>query len=147
MMAAGLIPAVAPAPASLKKRVAMTVGFLTAAFWVLIFLAWRTGDTAVAGGIVGGVVLLGVAPFWLGRNRPLPADEAKAGSWYVSFCGLVFLGILNWRLDTWLAPIYGVDMDAMQRLLPMPIIHWLSAVVVAWIVALVFITQSGDEAY
>ena len=145
MIAEGLIQSSTPAPVSMKRRVAMTAGFLTAAFWVLIFLAWQTGDHTVAGGIVGGVFLLGAAPLWLARNHPPPVDEAKAGSWYVSFCSLVFLGILNWRLDVWLAPIYGVGVDTMQRLLPMAIIHWLSAIVVAWTTALVFITQPDEK--
>jgi RNA polymerase sigma factor (sigma-70 family) len=145
MVAEGLLTSTAPAPVSMKKRVAMTVGFLTATFWVLIFLAWQTGDRLVAGAIVGGVFLLGAIPLRLARNQPPSADEAKAGSWYVSFCGLVFLGILNWRLDVWLAPIYGVGVDSMQRLLPMALIHWLSAIVVAWTAALVFITQPDDR--
>jgi RNA polymerase sigma factor (sigma-70 family) len=145
MMAEGFIQSSAPAPVSMKRRVAMTAGFLTAAFWVLIFLAWQAGDRAVSGAIAGGVFLLGAAPLWLGRNQLPPVDEAKAGGWYVSFCGLVFLGILNWRLDVWLAPIYGVGVDAMQRLLPMAIIHWLSAIVVAWTVALVFVTKPDEE--
>ncbi|MGA2691701.1 MAG: hypothetical protein ABSF76_05005, partial [Opitutaceae bacterium] len=63
-----------------------------------------------------------------------------------SLCGLIFLAVLNWRLDVWLAPIYGVGADAMARLLPMAIIHWLSAVVIAWTAALVFITQPDDKA-
>jgi RNA polymerase sigma factor (sigma-70 family) len=145
MIAERLIPSAAPAPVSMKKRVAMTAGFLTAVFWVLIFLAWQTGDRTVAAGIAGGVFLLGAAPLWLGRNHPASANEAKAGAWYVSICGLVFLGILNWRLDVWLAPIYGVGVDTMQRLLPMAVIHWLSAIVVAWTAALVFITQPDEK--
>lgn len=138
MIAKGLV---SPAAPSMKNRVAMTVGFLTATFWVLIFLAWQTGDRVVAGGIVAGMFLMGAVPLWLGRNQSPSVDEAKAGSWYVSFCGMVFLGILNWRLDVWLAPIYGVGVETMQRLLPMVAIHWLSAIVVVWTAALVFITQ------
>jgi hypothetical protein len=52
---------------------------------------------------------------------------------------------LNWRLDVWLAPTYGVGVETMQRLLPMAIIHWLSAIVVAWAAALVFITQPDEK--
>jgi len=141
MITEGLVQPSAPAPVPMKRRVAMTAGFLTAAFWVPIFLAWQAGDRAVSGAIAGGVFLLGAAPLWLGRNQAPPADDAKAGGWYVSFCGLVFLCILNWRLDVWLAPIYGVGVDTMQRLLPMAAIHWLSAIAVAWTAALVFITQ------
>ena len=146
MMAEGLVQPPEQAPVSMKKRAAMTAGFLTAAFWALIFVAWKTGDRSVAAGIVGGLVILGAVPLWLGRNRPSTASDEKAGGWYVSLCGLIFLAVLNWRLDVWLAPIYGVGADAMARLLPMAIIHWLSAVVVAWTAALVFITQPDDKA-
>jgi len=146
MAAEGIIQPATPAPVSLKKRVAMTAGFLTASFWVLIFLAWQTGDRFVAAGIVAGVFLLGAVPLWLGRNRSSTVDDEKAGGWYVSFCGLIFLGILNWRLDVWLAPMYGVGTDAMDRLLPMALIHWLSAVAIAWTAALVFITQADRKA-
>lgn len=145
MNAAGLAPSSAPARVSMKKHVATIAGMLTAVFWVLIFLAWQTGDRAVAAGIVGGVVLLGAIPFWLGRACRQPMDEAKIGGWYVSLCGLVFLGILNWRLDVWLASIYRVDGDTMQRLLPMALIHWLSAIVIAWTAALVFLTQPDEK--
>ena len=144
MLAEGAIPSSASAPASFKMRVAMVAGFLTSVFWVLILLAWRTGDQAVAGGIMAGVVLLGVAPFLLARIRLWPADEAKSGNWYVGLCGLVFLAILNWRLDVWLAVIFGADLGTMQRLLPMAIIHWLSAMVVAWTAALVFVTRPDE---
>jgi RNA polymerase sigma factor (sigma-70 family) len=146
MVAEGLMQSSAQAPTSMKKRVAMTAGSLTAFFWVLIFLAWKTGDWFVAIGIVCGVTLLGAVPLWLGRNTPSTAKEEKAGGWFVSSCGLIFLAILNWRLDVWLAPIYGVGLDAMNRILPMAIIHWLSAIVIAWTAALVFITQADHKA-
>ena len=145
VIAEGLVPSTPPAPVPMKKRAAMAAGFLTATFWVLIFLAWTTGDRAVALGIAGGVFLLGAIPLWWGRNRSQPADDAKAGGWYISLCGLVFLGLLNWRLDVWLARICGVDADTMQRLLPMAIIHWLSALVVVWTAALLFVTHPGEK--
>ena len=145
LIADGLVASSPPEPPSMMKRVAMTAGFLTAVFWALIFLAWQTGDRTVALGIAAGVFLLGAVPLWLGRRVSRPVEEAKAGAWYVSFCGLVFLGVLNWRLEAWLAPIYGVDADAMQRLLPMAIIHWLSAIVVAWTAALAFVTRPDEK--
>ena len=138
-------PATAAVPISMAKRIANTAGFLIALFWVLLFLAWQMGDRLVAGGIAGGVFLLGAVPLWLGRRRITPVDEAKAGGWYVALCGLVFLGILNWRLDVWLAPLYGGDLATLRRVLPMSIVHWLSAVVVVWTAALVFITKPDDQ--
>jgi len=145
MMTEGIIEPATPAPVSLKKRVALTVGFLTAVFWAAIFLAWQTGDRRVALGIVAGVILLGAVPLWLGHRYGRPVDEAKAGTWYVSFCGLVFLAILNLRLDVWLAQIYGTDLDAMHRLLPMPLIHLLSAIAVIWTGALAFVTRPDHQ--
>ena len=145
MLAEGLVPSAVPAPVSMTTRVAMVAGFLTAVFWVLIFLAWRTGDQAVAGGILAGVLFLGAAPFLLARIRPRPVDEAKAGNRYVLLCGLVFLAVLNWRLDVWLAVIHGVDLGTMQHLLPMAIIHWLSAIAVAWTAALIFVTRPDGK--
>jgi len=145
MVAEGLVPSTPPAPVPMKKRVAMAAGFLTAVFWVPIFLAWQTGDRTVALGIAAGAFLLGAIPLWLGRNPSRPVDEAKAGGRYVSFCGLVFLGLLNWRLNVWLAFIYGVGADTMQRLLPMAIIHWLSAIVIAWTAALLFVTRPDEK--
>lgn len=145
LVAEGLIPSSAPAPVSMKKRVALTAGVLTSVFWVLIFLAWQSGDRAVAVSIAGGAFLLGAVPLWLGRNHSDPVAEAKAGGWYVALCGLIFLGLLNWRLDVWLAPLLGVEMSTMERLLPMAIIHWLSAIVIAWTAALVFITQPDGK--
>ena len=145
MIAEGLAPASLPGPVPMKQRVAVTVGFLTAVFWAPIFLAWQTGDRLVSLGIAGGLGLLGAASLWLGRNPDRPVDETKAGGWYVSFYGLLFLALLNWRLDVWLAPIYGVGADSMQRLLPMAIIHWLSAILIAWTAALVFVTRPADK--
>jgi RNA polymerase sigma factor (sigma-70 family) len=128
-------------PPSLQRRIATTVGFLVAVFWSLVFLAWRTGDRPVALALAAGVVLLGAAPFALQRGRAWPADEARAGGWYVSFCALVFLVVLNWRLDVWMAPVYGVDLATMHRLLPPGLIHWLSAIAVAWTTTLVLLTR------
>ena len=146
MIDEGRIQSSGQARTPMKRRVTVTAGSLTAIFWVLIFLAWKTGDWPGAVGIVCVAVLLGAIPLWLGRNVPSTANEGKAGGWYLASCGLVFLAILNWRLEVWLAPMYGVGMDAMGRLLPMAIIHWLSAILIAWTAALVFITQADHKA-
>ncbi|OIQ98778.1 ECF RNA polymerase sigma factor SigW [mine drainage metagenome] len=145
LIAEGFVKPSPTPPASLGKRIAVTAGFLTAVFWSLIFLAWQSGDRAVSLGITGVVFLLGAAPFLLMRHRPASMDETKAGNLYVSFCGLVFLAILNWRLDVWLAPIHHVDLGTMRQLLPMGIIHGLSCAAIAWTAALVFVTRPIDK--
>lgn len=145
IVAEGLIQPTTPAPVSMKKRVWITAGFLMAVFWAPIFLAWQTGDRAVSVGIAIGVFVLGAVPLWLGSRHPQSEEEAKAGAWYVSFCGLVLVALLNWRLDVWLASIYRVDLATMHRLLPMALLHWLSAIAVAWTAGLVFVTRPDEK--
>lgn len=144
MIAEGAMSA-APAAGSWPRQVATVGAVLTAMFWVLIFVAWQSGDRVVSVGIAAVVVLLGAAPFLFARGHPRPIDEAKFGGWFLVVCGVVFLAILNWRLDVWLAPVYGVDLATMHRLLPMALVHWLSATAVAWTAALVFLTQPDDK--
>lgn len=126
---------------SMPRRIAVTAGFLTAVFWVPVFLAWQTGDRTVAVTTTAGTLLLGAVPLWLGRRERDADAEARGGSWYVAFCGLVFLGLLNWRLNVWLAPICRVDLAAMNRLFPPALLHALSAITVAWTALLVFLTR------
>lgn len=146
LLAEGVVTSASPASPSMKKRAALAVGFLTATFWAPVFLAWQTGDTAVGVGIFIGVALLGAAPLWLARHRTTPVNEDKTGGWYVAFCGLVLLALLNWRLDTWLAPIFGVDLATMQVLLPPALLHGLSALAIAWTVTLVIVTRPSAKA-
>jgi hypothetical protein len=58
---------------------------------------------------------------------------------------LIFVSVLNWRLDVWLAPIYGVDLSTMHQLLPMAVVHVLSAILVAWTTALVVIKHPANQ--
>ncbi|HVU32491.1 MAG TPA: sigma-70 family RNA polymerase sigma factor [Opitutaceae bacterium] len=141
LIAEGAIPKTAPQP-SWASRIALTFGVLTAVFWTLIYLAWRTGDHAVAAGIVAGVIALGAVPLWLGRKHVGEPNEGKASGWYIASWGLIYLAILNWRLDVWLAPAFATDLDHMHRLLPMSLIHWLSAALIAWTAGLVWVTKS-----
>jgi RNA polymerase sigma factor (sigma-70 family) len=90
MIAEGLVSPAAPAAPSMKKRVAMTVGFLTATFWVLIFLAWQTGDRTVAGGIVAGVFLLGAVPSGSPEINLRPLMSRKRGAGMSRFAAWSF---------------------------------------------------------
>jgi RNA polymerase sigma factor (sigma-70 family) len=140
-MAAVAPASVAPIkPASLLARLAVVAGVVTALFWILIFIAWQTGDRLVAGSLLGGVVALIVMAPLLGWCWP-SADESTLGGWYVSGCALVFLGILNWRLDVWLAVVYRVDLSTMHHLLPMGLVHGLSLFLVAWVGTLLWFTR------
>lgn len=136
----------APRPAtSLARQIALVGGVLLAGFWVLILVAWMAGDRVGAAGIVGTLLVLGAFPFLDPRRRRADPGKDQGGGGYLAVCGLVFLAILNWRLDTWLAPIYGVESVAMHRLLPMALVHLLSVIVVAWTGALVFVTRPDQQ--
>jgi len=131
--------------ASMPRRVALTFGFLTALFWAPIFLAWKAGDHTAAASIAAGVFVLGAIPLVLGRKTPDTEGTMQAGWAYVAVCGGVFVLILNLRLDVWLAPICGVDLAAMHRLLPMTVIHALSAILIAWTAALGVLARPAGE--
>lgn len=141
MLAAGSTDAATPQPVPLSRRIAITAAFLTSLFWVLIFVAWRTGDRTVSLAIAGGVFLLGALALWFGRHRSDPIAEARGGCQFVAFCGIVFLVVLNWRLHVWMAPVYHVDVATMHRLLPPALLFALSAFVVGWTTALVLVTR------
>jgi RNA polymerase sigma factor (sigma-70 family) len=131
----------AATPRSIGSRVLVVVGMLTAVFWAPLFLAWSAGDYAVAGAIGAVVLLLCVVAGWIGRHQHSVEDEEKSGGWFVALCGLVFLGILNWRLEVWLASMQGVDLATMHQLLPPALVHGLSAIAVGWIGTLVWLTR------
>lgn len=136
--------AVTPPPASLRRRILTVFSVMTAVFWVLIFVAWQSGDRATAVGIATVAFLLGAVPLWLAWKRNLPEDPTKTNGWYLALCGLVFLGFLNWRLDVWIAPMYGTNVEGLQPLMPMPLIHALSAFLIAWTALLVWLTRPTD---
>ncbi len=137
-------PATATPPTSLGRRILTTFGVMTALFWVLIFVAWQAGDRAVAAGIAVVAFLLGAVPLWLAWKRKLAEDPTKSNGWYLALCGLVFLALINARLDAWIAPMYGTDADGLHPLMPMALIHALSAFLIAWTALLVWLTRPID---
>lgn len=142
LVAQGAVPSSPARPPSFRQRSLTVFAVLISLFWVLIFLAWQTGDRRVALAIVAGLVVWGGLPLWFGRRHPATAEaEQKAGAWFVAASGLLFLAVLNARLGVWLAGLYGVSGDRMQQLLPMAIIHWLSAVLIGWTVLLLLLTR------
>ncbi|PTX95580.1 sigma-70 family RNA polymerase sigma factor [Opitutus sp. ER46] len=136
-------PRVPPSPGS---ELILTAAVLIALFWTPIFVAWRTGDHAVAWAVVGLMLgLLGWAAWW-GRRHPAPADGDRLGGWFIVICALLFLGLINWRLNVWLAPVYRVDLATMNRLLPPMLLHGLSAIAIAWAAVLVRLTRPRAKA-
>lgn len=127
-------PAAAAAPAPTAVRgLLTTIGVLTAVYWLEIVLAWRSGDRVVAILIALGVAVGGAIPLWLVRRSLNPAEQAgRMAGTFLAISGLVFLAILNWRLHAWLAPIFRTDPSRMAELLPMPLVHLLTLIVISW---------------
>jgi len=128
-------------PTSLGARLLLVLGVLLATFWMPLFLAWSTGDRTVAGVVVAIVLLLCAVAAWIGRRPRAAEREYQAGGWYVALCGVVLLAVLNWRLEVWLAAMYGVDLATMRCLLPPLLVRGLSVFAVAWIGGLVLLTR------
>lgn len=133
-----------PARRAWISPLATLLAVLVSIFWAPLFLSWEAGDRAVSLAIAVGILGLAATPLVLFRCLP-QLDEARFGSWFLAGCGLLFLLVLNVRLDVWLATFRGVDLPTMHRLLPMPLIHGLSSVVVAWGALLVFVTKPAPR--
>ena len=111
-------------------------GFHFAVFSWFIFVAWRTGDGAAAGGIAA--LMLALALWTVLSFRGKSVVEATAGlgrrTWLA--CGIA-LAALNLRLDAWLASGYSLPVAEVHRLLPLWIVPPLSVLLVGWVAALV----------
>lgn len=124
------------------RRMVNLFAILTAVFWILIYVAAITGDRVVAAAIAMGVIVATPVPFALERTPPTTPDAERArGGWFVAGCGVVFLLILNLRLDVWAAAMYATDLATARRLLPMPLIHALSVIGAGWTALLVLVTR------
>jgi RNA polymerase sigma factor (sigma-70 family) len=108
----------------------------------LVARAWQAGDM-LAFWIVSAVALLTVAvPACAGALM----GEARLKRSRLAFIptilmyGIIFL-MMNWRLDLWIATAHGNDLAAAHTLLPMWMVHLGTAVILAWIAALLAITN------
>ncbi len=143
LAAEGTVPAVPAMRPRRWRRVVNRFAILIAIFWVLIYVAAITGDRAVAAAIGAGVIVATLVPFGFQRIPPTPEVDAERGGWLAAGCGVVFLLILNLRVDVWTAAIRGTDLATAHRLLPMPLVHLLSVIAAGWTALLVFHTRRG----
>ncbi len=116
--------------------------YIASTAWI-IGLTWLMGDTLVAVFIAGGTVVLATWNIRKVRKASPAAAHRTIMICHASLCGMLLL-IANLRIAFWVAPLYGVSVDEMARLLPMTAIHLLSGFLVCWAAVLLALLQRKD---
>lgn len=113
----------------------MLAGMYCATSSWIIGLAWMMSDRASAGFIVLATLAMATWNVHARRHRTGVALHQLTSGCQAALCAVLLL-VVNLRVDRWLAPIYNVSLDEMHRLLPMSAIHILTALLLAWVGAL-----------
>jgi len=116
----------------LGTRVGFVAGVYVASFSWLITVAWMAHDHLSAGLVAGAMVVLGVWHFFRLRDRTGIA-AMWAGLSHIALVWAIILGILNLRLDVWMAAIRGTDLAEIHRLLPAWVIPSLTIALLIWV--------------
>ncbi len=138
--AEGTLPAAATAPRPLHAQIGAVFTVCVCCFSAPIVVAWQSGDRPVATILAAFVFLFAVGVTWHSYGR-LRKTADGVGIFILAAAAVVNLALVNWRLDVWLAPVCRVDLATMHQLLPMSIIHALSAILVLWTFALLALTK------
>ena len=109
----------------------------------MIWLAWVTGDHGTALLFAGATVGLMAWNVQHVRNLSASATHLPNSLFSAGLYGVI-LAVVNLRVDRWLAPIYGVSLAEMHRLLPMTTVHLLTAVLVGWVGLVFRLTKPGE---
>lgn len=136
------IPVEAPKPGPVAGVVLLSCATVGGLGW-LVHVALAFGDVTAAWVVAAGIVLL-TAAFVVTGRRLSPAAGAFAGSWSGVILATIVAAIalvLDWRLRTWLAIGYRVDVSEMARRIPLWPINVAAGVVIAWIALAVRVTR------
>ncbi len=138
-------PTAAP-PKGLAKILLLTTLVYGANVWWLMAMAWRAGDEASAFALAVGTAGLAALHFW--RVRGKNGDKAMAvhASQVALVWGLM-LAALNFRLDDWNATLRGMTLAQWHSLLPPWIVPSLTAALLAWAGAVLWLTRPRGEAF
>ena len=126
------LPALPAAPIPPVRAALNTLGIHVAMFSWLIYLMWRADDD-LAAGLVAVIVTLLAA--WRMINDPNrnPRTLVRSTFGYVGFCCALIVGVINLRLDVWLAANRNVSVAQVQQIYPMWLVPLLSAALGLWI--------------
>jgi len=116
---------------SAGAQAGLAIGMHLAMFsWVAV-LAWRNLDQMTAWVVAAIAVGMALWNFW--QMRTLSGVAAvHANCRHYALCCLLILGVINLRMDVWLAPHYGVSVAEIHRMLPLWLIPVLTMALLAW---------------
>jgi hypothetical protein len=124
------------------QRVSLAVGIHLANFLWLIALAWKMGDVTTA--VIVAALAAGLAGWLIFKLRgQYGAAAGRTSGLHYALCALLILGVLNLRLDVWLAGRYQTSLAGIHQLLPLWLVPVLSLALVAWVVALMAFHHRG----
>jgi hypothetical protein len=132
-------------PPKTGGRVFLLIGVYVACFSWLINVAWFAGDQLSAAIITAVTVLLAMWQFFRVNRSGSHGAALRVTCQHLALVWGVILVTLNWRLDTWMATIRGIDLAAMHRLLPAWVVPSLTLALVSWVGVLLAITRPDDS--
>lgn len=126
-------------PAPKTKLFWLSAGTVASVAW-MIGLAMVAKDW-VSVAIVSGTIVALIAWGAVWSRSDALATTRRFVIGYTAAIGVVTLGMLNWRLDVWLAAFSGVDVVEMHRRLPLWSVNLLIIVLVALVGTIMVITM------
>jgi RNA polymerase sigma factor (sigma-70 family) len=120
------------APLSAGAQAGLTGGMHLAMFSWVVALAWNSHDSMTAAIVAGMAVGLAGWNFYRMRTLSGPAMVHASCQHYLVCC-LVILGVINLRMDVWLANRYGVSVAEIHRMFPMWLIPVLTVALFVWV--------------
>jgi uncharacterized membrane protein len=139
--AAGGIPQVRATPLT---RLALVISMHLGFFSGLIYSAWQAGDRVWAGNIAATMILLGI--WYLYRLRGKAGTAAwRALTAHMAVVSGVILAVLDLRWDVWMAASRRVSLSEIHQLLPVWVMHLLTAGLVVWVAALWAMTRPNQK--
>lgn len=124
-------PRPAMTPMKTGTRAGMLTGVYLAIFSWLVYVAWQENDR-ISAVIVGGTMLvLGLWHFFHVRGKTGVA-AIRAGIGHFALCWAAVFGILNLRLDVWLAAAHSCSLAEIHSLLPAWVTPVLTLALLLW---------------
>ena len=138
------IPENTGTPLTFRSTLVVLIGIYVASFSWLIYLALRAHDPLWAAIIAGIMAVLFAWHFLQSRIRT-EAASLQGAPGHVALAWAIILGILNLRLQVWLAALSGISLVEMHRLLPMWFVPLATLLLVIPVGAATSLTKSQDS--
>ena len=135
--AAGL----ANGPLASPRRIAGLIAavYVASSAWIIGF-TWLIGDRLTTLAMILLTVALAAENIRRVRNVSPEVRHLLIAKFNGLFCVLL-IGIVNLRVDHWLAPLYNLNFAEVHAILPMSTVHLLTAGVLGWTALLLVLTR------